>query len=94
MKKIVVLVLVIALIFGAAMLLKKRKNAITEAPTATPPSYRVKTVTAQTRTLSETRTFLAKLESAKSVSLSSKLSGRITEVRVTESLGELQPRSV
>ena len=85
MKKIVVLVLVAALIFAAAMLLKKRKNAVAEAPTATPPSYRVKTVTAQSRTLQETGSFLAKLEAEKSISLSSKLSGRIMEVLVRES---------
>ena len=84
MKKIVVLVLVAALVFAAAMLLKKRKDAVAEEPTAAPPSFSVKTVTAQSRSLQESASFLAKLEAKKSISLASKLSGRIMEVKVRE----------
>ncbi len=86
MKKIVAVVLVAALVFGAVSLLKKRKNSIAETPTAKQTPYRVRTVVAQPRYIVETSTFLAKREMMSKAEISSKLSGRISEILVSESM--------
>ena len=58
---------------------------MTKAPLATPMTYTIRTVKPETRTVSQTSAFLAKLESANSVAISSKLSGRIKTLLVRES---------
>jgi RND family efflux transporter MFP subunit len=85
MKKIILIVLLIILIAAGVTLLKKRRQTIAEAPVATPITYTVKTVLPETKTVSQTSTFLARLESANSAGISSKLSGRISELLVRES---------
>ncbi len=85
MKKIILIVLLIILIAAGGILLKKRRQTIAEAPVATPLIYTVRTVLPETRTVSQTNTFLARLESANSAGISSKLSGRISELLVRES---------
>jgi len=85
MKKIILIVPLIILIVAGAVLLKKRKQTIAEAPVATPITHTVKTVLPETKTVTETSTFLARLESANSAQISSKLSGRISELLVRES---------
>lgn len=85
MKKIILIILLIILIAAGAALLKKRRKTVATAPMATPLTYTIKTVEAETRTVSQTNTFLAKLESAKSSEISSKLSGRISALLVRES---------
>jgi len=85
-KKIVTILLIAALIFGAAVLMKKRKASIAETPTASSPSYRVRTVTAQPREIQESSSFLAKLDTVNRAEISSKLSGRIRDILVTESM--------
>ncbi len=85
MKKIVLILLLIILIAAGAVLLKKRKQSMTKAPLATPMTYTVKIVEPETRTVSQTATFLAKLESANSAAISAKLSGRIKTLLVRES---------
>ena len=85
MKKIILIILLILLLAGGMILIKKRQQSIANAPVAAPLISTVQTVTPQTKTIRQTRTFLAKLESEHSVSLSSKLSGRINKVMVKES---------
>ncbi|MCF6289981.1 MAG: efflux RND transporter periplasmic adaptor subunit [Desulfobacterales bacterium] len=85
MKKIILPVLLVILIVAGAVLLKKRSQTIAAAPMATPMSHPVKTVLPENRTVFQTSTFLARLESATSVAISSKLSGRISELLVDES---------
>ncbi len=85
MKKIILILLLIIVIAAGAALLKKRKQSLTKAPLATPMTYTVKIVEPKTRTVSQTSTFLAKLESANSATISSKLSGRIKTLLVRES---------
>ena len=85
MKKSVLIVLLIILVVAGAMLLKKRRQTIAEAPSATPITYTVRTVLAETRTIFQTSTFLAMLEAESSVGISSKLSGRVSELLVHES---------
>lgn len=84
MKKIIIVLLTIALLGSAAMLLKKRKQAIKDATTPIPLSYQVKVVAAVTERLEQTRPFLAQLTSLKTAGISSKLSGRIKELLVSE----------
>ena len=85
MKKIILIILLIIFIAAGVTLLKKRKQSLVKAPMATPMTYTVKVVKAETRTVSQSTTFLAKLESANSVAISSKLSGRIKALLVRES---------
>ncbi len=85
MKKIIVIILLVILVGAGGMLLKKRRQTITDTPVATPVTSTVRTVRPQTRTVSSTRTFLARLEAAGSATISSKLSGRIRELPVRES---------
>jgi RND family efflux transporter MFP subunit len=96
MKKIILIILLIVLIAAGAVLLKNRKQSMTKAPLATPMTYTIRTVKPETRTVSQTSAFLAKLESANRAAISSKLSGRIKTLRVRESqkveLGELLVR--
>ncbi|MEA3333056.1 MAG: efflux RND transporter periplasmic adaptor subunit [Pseudomonadota bacterium] len=85
MKKIILIILLITLIAAGATLLKKRKQSMTKAPLAKPMTYTVKIVEPKTRTVSQTSTFLAKLNSANSAAISAKLSGRIKTLLVRES---------
>ncbi len=84
MKKILILVLTIALLGSAAMLLKKRKQSVKDAPIPSPPTYQVKVVSATTGELKQTRPFLAQLLASDTAKIASKLSGRITEILVRE----------
>ena len=85
MKKIFLIIPLILLMAGGVILLKKRKQSVAAAPTATPMSYAVKTVQAKPGTVAQENSFLARLESINSAEISSKLSGRISEVLVRES---------
>ena len=85
MKKSILIILIIILIIAAAVLLKKRRQTIAEAPVATPMACTVRIVKPETKTVSHISTFLARLASANSAAISSKLSGRICELRVRES---------
>ncbi len=78
--------LIAALVFGGVVLLKKRKESIANTPTAIEPSYRVRTVTSQVRDIQENSRFLAKLDAVNKAVISSKLSGRISELLVKESM--------
>jgi len=85
MKKVLVVLLLIALGVGGAVLLKKRKEEVSSAPLAVPITYTVRTVKPGPRTVSQASTFLARLESRDSAGISSKLSGRILDLPVSES---------
>lgn len=84
MKKIMIVLLVVALFVSAAVLLKKRKQSVKDAATPTPLVYQVKVVSAVTERLEQTRPFLAQLTAHETAGISSKLSGRIQEVLVKE----------
>lgn len=85
MKKIVPILLLIIVVAAGALLLKKRRQAVVEAPLATPMAYTIEAVKPETRTILQTSSFLAKLESVNRVEISSKLSGRISGLLVHES---------
>ncbi len=85
MKKIIPLVLVVALLAGGVVLLKKRKNAVAGVPVPIPITYTIRTVQPASRTITQTQNFLAKLEPIQRAEISTKLSGRIEMVLVKES---------
>jgi RND family efflux transporter MFP subunit len=83
-KKIIIVLLSLALLVSAAMLLKKRKQSVKNAPVPTPLTHQVKVVSASTEHLEQTRPFLAQLASEETAEISSKLSGQIKKVLVRE----------
>jgi len=85
MKKPIVYILLIVLLAGGFLLLKKRKQAMTSSPLPNKVMYTVTTVIPETKTISQTRTFLAEIQSTNSIMVSSKLNGRINELLVNES---------
>jgi RND family efflux transporter MFP subunit len=89
-KKIVAVLLMAALVFGAVVLLKKRKESIAETPVAVQPLLRVRTVMAQSEDIIETSMFLAKVDTVKRAGIASKFSGQIREIMVQESMGVLK----
>ena len=84
MKKLLIIIPLVLLLAGGMILLKKRKKAIAEAPAAAPITYAVRTITAQEGEVIRQAAFLARVESINQSAISSKLSGRIEEVRVRE----------
>ncbi|OQY17577.1 MAG: hypothetical protein B6I36_08825 [Desulfobacteraceae bacterium 4572_35.1] len=84
MKKIILTILIILLIAAGITLLKKRQHSIASAPVAVPINYTVETITPKTMTVTQTKTFLAKLEAQNSAALSSKFSGKIGKLLVHE----------
>jgi multidrug efflux pump subunit AcrA (membrane-fusion protein) len=85
MKKIIFIFLVILLIAGGILLIKKRKDAMANASQAVPITYTVRTVEPQTQTVVQTGNFLAQLEPTTRATLSTKLSGQLTKMAVSES---------
>ncbi len=85
MKKILLIIPLVLLVAGGVMLLKKRRQAIQDAPTATPITFQVRTVQPQTMTVVRERTFLARLEPRKVARIASRVSARISSVEVRES---------
>ncbi len=85
MKKTISIILVILLVAGAVLLVKKRKKAMQNVTRAIPITYTVRTVLPQTRTVSQAGSFLAKLESQTQAMISTKLSGQIMQMAVSES---------
>ena len=84
MKKIITILLVIILVASAGILLKKRKESIKNAPVPTPMTCTVEIVSSKERQLKQTRVFLAQLVAKDIAKLSSKLSGRIKKIPVSE----------
>ena len=84
MKKIITILLTIALIVSAVMLLKKRKQEVKDIPLPIPLTIQVKVISATNERLEQTRPFLAQLASKEIAAISSKLNGRIKEVLVKE----------
>jgi len=84
MKKFVLLLLTVALLFSGTMLLKKRKQSIKDRPPPAPPIHQVEVISATMGKLEQTRSFLARLASLDTAEISSKLSGRIMDLLVKE----------
>jgi len=84
MKKIIIILLIILLAAGAAILLKKRKQSIKNVPLPNRVTCTVKIVSPKKRQLKQTRSFLAQLVAKDIARLSSKLSGRLKGLLVSE----------
>ncbi|WP_297440225.1 efflux RND transporter periplasmic adaptor subunit [Sulfurimonas sp.] len=84
MKKILILVIVIAIVATAGLFLKSQKKAVQELPIAKVYHYNVETVKPSTKTLQETRHFLAQLLASKSALIASKFSAQIKHIYVKE----------
>lgn len=84
MKKLLIIAPLIILLVAGGVLLKKRRQEVAETPVAAPLLHTVRTVQAQTRSITQTGSFLAELQAAKSAAISSKLSGRITQLLIHE----------
>ena len=85
MKKIIALIIVIAVIAIAATKLISEKNKIANQKTPLALNYSIKTINASESQVLQKRPFLAKLESDKEVKIATKLSGVITKLYVSES---------
>ncbi len=85
MKKIVLVLLLVVLVVGGVKLVKKRKQAMVQTPLPIPVTYRVRTALPASRTVRQTKTFLARLESRHSAEIASKMNGRIGALPVRES---------
>jgi len=84
MKKILIIIPLIMLLIAAGILLKKRRQEVAELPVPTVMIPTVRTTLPQVRTLSQTHRFLAELKTTNNAAISSKLSGRISQLLVHE----------
>lgn len=86
MKKFIILIVFVLLVVAGIRLVKIRKQAVDDAPVAKPVTYAVRTVLPREDTeVAQSRIFLARLDSVSSAGISSKLSGRINDLKVSES---------
>jgi RND family efflux transporter MFP subunit len=85
MKKIVALIIVIAVVALAAMKLMAEKKKVAQLATPKPMEYTIQTTQAQEGVVKQKRSFMAKLQSKNGAKITTKLSGTITKVYVSES---------
>lgn len=84
MKKIIYLVIVIAIAIPAGLYLKSQKDKVASLPVAKARLYSVTTTKAETKELKESRHFLAQLLASKSAFVASKFSAKIQKIHVKE----------
>jgi len=84
MKKIILIIMVLGVGVGAALFLKSQKKEVAELPKPTIYQYNVNTSKAQTKTVKQTRHFLAQLLASKSALIASKFSADIKKIYVKE----------
>ena len=84
MKKILSIILVIGVAVAAALFLKEQKKVVENLPLPKMHNYNVDTVKTETKSLRQTRHFLAQLLASKSALIASKFSAEIKTVYVQE----------
>ena len=84
MKKIILLIVIAAIIFGAVTLFKTRQEEQRSQSVPIERSYAIKLVDAENKSLQERRVFLAEIEPVQGVQIASKLSGIIIKLYVSE----------
>ncbi|MEA3521622.1 MAG: efflux RND transporter periplasmic adaptor subunit [Campylobacterota bacterium] len=84
MKKILLFIIIAGIIFGALKLFKTRSAQKAAQSTPIERHYAVKTLKAKQSTLEEHRPFLAELKPLQGINLSTKLTGIITRLHVSE----------
>lgn len=85
MKKIVAILIILLIIIGAITLVKKRKSAVENAPTAHVMKTTVQAFMPVVKDISASESFLATLQGVNEPQISSKLSGYVKKVYVDES---------
>jgi len=84
MKKIIAFVIVIAVVVGAGLFLKKEKDAVAHLEKPKMYMHSVDVVHAKKKTLQERREFLAELQATNSAFIASKFSANIKKIYVNE----------
>ena len=84
MKKIIITIVVLAIAASAGLFLKSQKKVVAELPVAQTPIYNIDTTEATTKSVRETRHFLAQLLASKSAMIASKFSSEIKKIYVKE----------
>ncbi len=84
MKKIIMILLVTALVAGGMFLVHQKKLSISAASTYKVQTTVVRTAVAREGELSVTRTYLARVESWRSASVSAQIASRVMDVSVQE----------
>ncbi len=85
MKKIIAIVVVLAVVFIAASFLLKQKEKVANMSKPLDYLHSVKTTRAQEKTVVKKREFLAKIEASNSAYIASKFSAKIKNIYVNES---------
>ncbi len=84
MKKLLFFVIMAAIVFGGVKLFKTRSAQKTAQSTPEERYYAVKTIKPTQNTLEQHRSFLAEIEPVKGIAISTKLTGIITHLHVSE----------
>ncbi len=85
MKKIIGIVIIIAIVLAAVKLFKTRQASLAEATPPPPPTLTLSLVEARQGEVIKSETFLAKLESQREIKITTKLSGYIKKIAISES---------
>ncbi len=83
-KKILIIPIILILVLGAVLLIKKRKAEIENLPTPIKPVYVVNGVFVKEGSIEEKRHFIGKLEADNIVNVSTKIPAYIREIKVKE----------
>ena len=85
MKKVIFIIIVIAVAFGAVRVLKIRKETLANATPPKPPTLNIKLIEPKDGEATKSERFIAKVESQANITISTKLSGYIKNIYVEES---------
>ncbi len=84
MKKLVLVLVLVALVFGGVLLVRGKKARVAAAPTPTERPMAVRTTLAQLGSLHDTRTYLARVEPWQMAEISAQITARVERVNVRE----------
>ena len=85
MKKVIFIIIVIAVAFGAVRVLKIRKETLANATPPELPTLNIKLIEPKDGEATKSERFIAKVESQANITISTKLSGYIKNIYVEES---------
>ncbi len=85
MKKIITILIIVALVSGSFLLFMRAQQAKENTPLPKPPAWRVAVIKAKQLQVGQKSTFLARLDARNSASIASKLTGKISHLSVKES---------
>ena len=84
MKKIIALILILALIAGGVFLVKKKRAELAALPTPTLPPLVIKVVTPKKRLVRQEKSFLATYHTLQKALIATKFAGKIAKIYVQE----------